>query len=275
MYWSGPLAAGLLAQYGAEVIKVESVQRVDGWRGMAADPGIERSNIFNGVNLNKSGITLDLTSEAGRDLLKPLVQRADVLIENFSPRVMGNFGLTDDLLHRWQPNLIVLSMPAFGRSGPWRDFVGLLRHRAAVRLARAHRLPGWPARTHRPFDGRPVRRTLRSLCCPRRPSPQEIHRRPGSHRLLAARGDDEPAGPGARRRATRRPCTRPRRKLRAPASHRQGVTRPPATTTGLSSRPPPATPGLGSMRRPRRAGRTMPDFSRPNRGGSMPPLWTC
>jgi crotonobetainyl-CoA:carnitine CoA-transferase CaiB-like acyl-CoA transferase len=124
MYWSGPLAADLLAQYGAEVIKVESVQRVDGWRGMAADPGIERSNIFNGVNLNKLGITLDLTSEAGRDLLKPLVQRADVLIENFSPRVMGNFGLTDDVLHGWQPNLIVLSMPAFGQSGPWRDFVG-------------------------------------------------------------------------------------------------------------------------------------------------------
>jgi crotonobetainyl-CoA:carnitine CoA-transferase CaiB-like acyl-CoA transferase len=124
MYWSGPLAADVLAQYGAEVIKIESVQRVDGWRGMAADPGIERSNIFNGVNLNKLGITLDLTSEEGLGLLKPLVQRADVLIENFSPRVMGNFGLTDDVLHGWQPNLIVLSMPAFGQIGPWRDFVG-------------------------------------------------------------------------------------------------------------------------------------------------------
>jgi crotonobetainyl-CoA:carnitine CoA-transferase CaiB-like acyl-CoA transferase len=124
MYWSGPLAADLLAQYGAEVIKVESVQRVDGWRGMASDPGIERSNLFNSVNLNKLGITLDLTSEAGRELLQPLVRRADVLVENFSPRVMGNFGLTDDVLHRWQPSLIVLSMPAFGQSGPWRDFVG-------------------------------------------------------------------------------------------------------------------------------------------------------
>lgn len=124
MYWSGPLAADLLAQYGAEVIKVESVQRVDGWRGMASDPGIERSNLFNSVNLNKLGITLDLTSDAGRELLKPLVQRADVLVENFSPRVMGNFGLTDDVLHRWQPDLIVLSMPAFGQTGPWRDFVG-------------------------------------------------------------------------------------------------------------------------------------------------------
>lgn len=124
MFWSGPLAADLLAQYGAEVIKVESVQRVDGWRGMASDPGIERSNLFNSVNLNKLGITLDLTSEAGRDLLKPLVERADVLIENFSPRVMGNFGLTDDVLHRWRPDLIILSMPAFGQTGPWRDFVG-------------------------------------------------------------------------------------------------------------------------------------------------------
>ncbi len=47
-----------------------------------------------------------------------------MLIENFSSRVMGNFGLTDDVLRGWQPNLVVLSMPAFGQSGPWRDFVG-------------------------------------------------------------------------------------------------------------------------------------------------------
>jgi crotonobetainyl-CoA:carnitine CoA-transferase CaiB-like acyl-CoA transferase len=147
MYWSGPLAADLLAQYGAEVIKVESLQRVDGWRGMAADPGIERSNIFNGVNLNKLGITLDLTSEAGRDLLKPLVQRADVLIENFSPRVMGNFGLTDEVLHGWRPNLIILSMPAFGQSGPWRDFVGF--------APTIEQLSGLPELTGYP-DGPPV-----------------------------------------------------------------------------------------------------------------------
>ena len=124
MFWSGPLTAGLFAQYGAEVVKVESVQRVDGWRGLAGLPGIERSNLFNGVNLNKRGITLDLTSDRGRELLRPLVEQADVLIENFSPRVMANFGLTDDVLLAWNPRLVILSMPAFGLTGPWRDFVG-------------------------------------------------------------------------------------------------------------------------------------------------------
>lgn len=124
MFWSGPLAADLFAQYGADVVKVESVQRVDGWRGLSAAAGIESSNLFNGVNLNKTGITLDLTSARGLELLRPLVEEADALIENFSPRVMGNFGLTDDVLHEWNPRLVILSMPAFGLSGPWREFVG-------------------------------------------------------------------------------------------------------------------------------------------------------
>ena len=65
MFWSGPLATDLFAQYGADVVKVESVQRVDGWRGLAGAAGIEGSNLFNGVNLNKSDVTLDLTSPRG------------------------------------------------------------------------------------------------------------------------------------------------------------------------------------------------------------------
>ena len=68
-----------------------------------AHAGIEMSNLFNGVNVNKTGITLDLTSADGRALLRPLVEAADVLVENFSTRVMGNFGLTDDVLHEWNP----------------------------------------------------------------------------------------------------------------------------------------------------------------------------
>ena len=124
MFWSGPLTTGLFAQYGADVIKVESVQRVDGWRGLAGAAGIEMSNLFNGVNVNKTGITLDLTSTDGRALLRSLVEGADVLVENFSTRVMGNFGLTDDVLHEWNPDLTILSMPAFGLTGPWQEFVG-------------------------------------------------------------------------------------------------------------------------------------------------------
>ncbi len=124
MFWSGPLTTGLFAEYGADVVKVESVQRVDGWRGLAGAPGIEASYLYNGVNLNKLGITLDLTSDDGRALLRRLVADADVLVENFSTRVMGNFGLTDEVLLDWNPDLVILSMPAFGMTGPWQDFVG-------------------------------------------------------------------------------------------------------------------------------------------------------
>ncbi len=127
MWWSGPLATKFFAMMGADVIKVESIQRVDGWRlavRLMADAGIEASNVFNGVNVNKLGITLDLSSEEGHRILRDLVERADALVENYSPRVMDNLGLGDDVLFRWNPELVILSMPAFGLTGPWRDFVG-------------------------------------------------------------------------------------------------------------------------------------------------------
>ncbi|MFV0306737.1 MAG: CoA transferase [Desertimonas sp.] len=156
MFWSGPLTAELLAQYGAEVIKVESVQRVDGWRGLSADPNIERSNLFNGVNLAKLGVTIDLTSPEGRALLRPLVETADVLIENFSPRVMGNFGLTDEVLHDWNPDLVVLSMPAFGLTGPWRSYVGF--------APTIEQLSGLPELTG--YEGGPAELTGNSIADP-------------------------------------------------------------------------------------------------------------
>jgi crotonobetainyl-CoA:carnitine CoA-transferase CaiB-like acyl-CoA transferase len=124
MFWAGPLVTELLAQYGASVIKVESIQRVDGWRGATADPSIEASPAYNSVNLNKLGITLDLTREEGRSLLRDLVVAADVLVENYSTRVMANFGLTDDVLLGWNPRLLILSMPGFGQAGPWGHYVG-------------------------------------------------------------------------------------------------------------------------------------------------------
>lgn len=126
MWWSGPLATGLFALMGAEVIKVESIQRVDGWR-LTAGPsvhGVEGSHVFNGVNLNKQGITLDLSSDEGRAVLRSLVERADVLAENYSTRVMANLGVTDEVLLEWNPNLIIMSLPGFGQSGPWADYVG-------------------------------------------------------------------------------------------------------------------------------------------------------
>lgn len=126
MFMSGPMAMQIFADAGAEVIKVESLQRIDGWRGGGGGPGDapwERSLTFNWVNRNKTGITLDLTDPRGVALVKRLVADADVVIENYTPRVMPNFGLTYDVLRAIKPDLIMLSMPGFGLEVSWRDYV--------------------------------------------------------------------------------------------------------------------------------------------------------
>ncbi len=126
MYFSGPLATQIAGDGGADVIKVESVQRIDGWRGPLLAGGErpwERSPNFNWVNRSKRGITLNLTDPRGADLLKRLVARADVLIENYTPRVMANFGLDYATLRAINPRLIMLSMPGFGSNVSWRDYV--------------------------------------------------------------------------------------------------------------------------------------------------------
>jgi crotonobetainyl-CoA:carnitine CoA-transferase CaiB-like acyl-CoA transferase len=126
-FWAGPIVTSALADLGADVIKVESIQRPDGMRFAGAvrkDPLWERSAVFHGVNCNKRGITLDLDAPEGRDLLLRLVDDADVLIENFSARVMDHFGLTWEALHARNPRLVLTRMPAWGLDGPWRDRVG-------------------------------------------------------------------------------------------------------------------------------------------------------
>ena len=125
MFMSGPMVTQICADAGAEVIKVESVQRIDGWRGggRGEDQPWERSPVFNWINRNKRGITLNLTNPRGSQLLKQLVETADIVIENYTPRVMGNFGLDYDALRAIKPDLIMMSMPGFGSTGPWRDYV--------------------------------------------------------------------------------------------------------------------------------------------------------
>jgi crotonobetainyl-CoA:carnitine CoA-transferase CaiB-like acyl-CoA transferase len=126
MFFSGPLATQIAGDAGADVIKVESVQRIDGWRGAAVtnvERPWERTPNFNWVNRNKRGITLNLADARGVDLLKRLVAEADVLIENYTPRVMHNFGLDYATLRTINPRLIMLSMPGFGSDVSWRDYV--------------------------------------------------------------------------------------------------------------------------------------------------------
>lgn len=128
-FWAGPAATHVLAALGADVVKVESVQRPDGMRFAGGQrPGIEEwwewSWIFHGVNVGKRAITLDLASTEGLELVRRLTAGADVVIENFSPRVMEAFGLDWPALQRVNPRLLMVRMPAFGLEGPWRDRVG-------------------------------------------------------------------------------------------------------------------------------------------------------
>jgi len=128
-FWAGPAATHSLAAFGADVIKVESIQRPDGIRysgGMRkdVDDWWEYGWVFHAMNTNKRSVTLDLESDDGIRLFKTLVSQADVVIENFSPRVLDQFGLDADVLLELKPELVVVRMPAFGLTGPWRDRVG-------------------------------------------------------------------------------------------------------------------------------------------------------
>lgn len=128
-WWAGPSACQMLANLGADVIKVEAIQRPDGMRMMgglfmAEGDWWERSAITLAANTNKRGLTLNLADPKGLEICKKLIEEADVFIENFSPRVVENFGLDWENIHAINPKCIVVRMPAFGLSGPWRDNVG-------------------------------------------------------------------------------------------------------------------------------------------------------
>jgi crotonobetainyl-CoA:carnitine CoA-transferase CaiB-like acyl-CoA transferase len=128
-WWAGPFAAHWCAMYGADVIHVESAQRPDGMRTASSKPPdaaqwYEWSSVFHAANSNKRGVTIDLSREEGRALARRLVAQCDVVIENFSPRVMEHFGLGWDELKEVKPDLVMVRMPAFGLRGPWRDRTG-------------------------------------------------------------------------------------------------------------------------------------------------------
>lgn len=128
-FWAGAYLTCYLGAFGADIVKVESIQRPDGLRYSGAfayegDDWYERSPIWQGTNLNKRDVTLDLTSQHGLDIARRLAAAADVVVENFSPRVVENFGLDYDALTALNPDVIVIRMPGYGLTGPWRDYVG-------------------------------------------------------------------------------------------------------------------------------------------------------
>ncbi len=126
-FWAGPVASCLYSALGADVIKVESIQRCDGMRyasGLQREDLWEWSPVTHGANTGKRSVTLDLSTDDGLAQVKRLVEISDIVIENYSPRVVENFGLDWDEVHRLNPNAIMVRMPAFGLDGPWRDRTG-------------------------------------------------------------------------------------------------------------------------------------------------------
>ena len=162
MGWSGPLAGRHFADLGAEVIKIEGCAHMDWWRGwnaLEADdpPPYETKSNFNAVNRNKRGITLDLRSKRGREILIALATDADLLIENYAPGVLNGMGLSADALARVNPRLSYISMGAFGSAGPWSGFraYGSTTEQAAG-MPFLHGEAAWPPTMQHTAYGDPI-----------------------------------------------------------------------------------------------------------------------
>ena len=115
---SGPLATTLLADQGAEVVKVEPPGAGDVLRAVGSSRG-GMSGLFHVANRGKRSIALNLASEAGREILRQLVARADVFVQNFRPGVVERMGIGYDDLRRIRAELVYVSISGFGRSGPY------------------------------------------------------------------------------------------------------------------------------------------------------------
>jgi len=118
---AGPTCTLMLADMGADVIKVEKSPRGDDSRYMIPPKIADEAASFLMMNRNKRGIVVDLKTKGGAAVLRRLIAQADVLVENFAPGVMDRFGFGFDALHKEFPGLIYCSLSGFGRTGPYKD----------------------------------------------------------------------------------------------------------------------------------------------------------
>lgn len=122
---AGPFCTKQFADYGAEVIKVEPPwgeisRRLGPFAG--DEPHPEKCGLFLHLNTNKLGITLNLKTRTGIEILGRLIRQADILVENFAPRVLPGLGLDDAALHLLNPRLVITHISNFGQTGPYRDW---------------------------------------------------------------------------------------------------------------------------------------------------------
>lgn len=125
-YIAGPYCTKLLADYGADVIKIEKPGEGDGARRIGPffrdEPHPEKSGLFLYLNTSKRGITLNLGSETGRKIFREMVKGVDVVVESFSPGIMAGWGLDYEALQKINPGLVMTSVSNFGQTGPYRDY---------------------------------------------------------------------------------------------------------------------------------------------------------
>jgi crotonobetainyl-CoA:carnitine CoA-transferase CaiB-like acyl-CoA transferase len=145
---AGPGITRMLADYGATVVRVESVSRIDPTRTVGPfqnnESGAETSGLWGNNNAGKYGITLDLSTPGARTIVMDLVRWADVVCEAFSPKAMRAWGFDYESLRQVKPDLIMLSTCLMGQSGPLSSFAGFGNLAAA--LCGFYNLVGWPDR---------------------------------------------------------------------------------------------------------------------------------
>ena len=120
---SGPTCTLMLAQLGADVVKIEPPERGDDFRDYTEHGGLAKMSIpFAAINAGKRSVALDLKSDEGRAALDALIVRGDVLVENFRPGVLARLGFSNDRLRALNPRLVIAAISGFGQSGPLRDW---------------------------------------------------------------------------------------------------------------------------------------------------------
>jgi crotonobetainyl-CoA:carnitine CoA-transferase CaiB-like acyl-CoA transferase len=129
MVFAGPVATKILAELGAEVIKIESWQRPDVFtranvypENIPGNDPWNRGCLFHSLNVGKRAISLNMADEKGRDIFRQLLKVSDAVIENFSPRVMTNWGLDYARIKKVNPRIIMVSVSGLGHYGPLKDY---------------------------------------------------------------------------------------------------------------------------------------------------------
>jgi crotonobetainyl-CoA:carnitine CoA-transferase CaiB-like acyl-CoA transferase len=147
----GPLTSKYLADHGAEVIRIESSTYPEALRRVGPfvddQPGIDRSGYYANFNSSKHGISVNLKHPRGPELMRRLVAKCDLVTESFTPGTLARFGLDWATLSEGRDDLVMISMPLYGQTGPWASFMGYGHVLQAA--AGYNHLTGWP-------DGPPI-----------------------------------------------------------------------------------------------------------------------